>query len=224
MCCVLRDEGRSGDWLFDAFGPIVSLRRRGFNRSGGGDRLQTYKGCLENSKATVKDHRLTRCCVNMSTSLEVALSVRRLVSAGPSNKDTRRSAVPGVRCPVSGARSPAIGARRSEPGDRSPELGARSPEPGARRSEPGLCSREEPISGLTCFVHRLQLYSPVLRFGILFNLSPRLIKQFKQSLNELIKEFLLLIPFTVGLYTKSSHCLFRRPTPDVPFSYRLIFL
>lgn len=31
------------DWLFDAFGPIVWLRRRGFNRSGGGDRLQTYK-------------------------------------------------------------------------------------------------------------------------------------------------------------------------------------
>ena len=117
----------------------------------------------------------------------------------------------GSRCPVSGVRSPVSGAR-------SPEPGARSPEPGARRSEPGLCSREEPISGLTCFVHRLQLYSPVLRFGILFNLSPRLIKQFKLSLNELIKEFLLLIPFTVGLYTKSSHCLFRRPTPDVPFS------
>lgn len=35
------------DWLFDAFGPIVWLRRRGFNRSGGGDRLQTYKRCLE---------------------------------------------------------------------------------------------------------------------------------------------------------------------------------
>lgn len=35
------------DWLFDAFGPIVWLRRRGFYRSGGGDRLQTYKRCLE---------------------------------------------------------------------------------------------------------------------------------------------------------------------------------
>lgn len=31
------------DWLFDAFGPIVWLGRRGFNRSGGGKRLQTYK-------------------------------------------------------------------------------------------------------------------------------------------------------------------------------------
>lgn len=36
------------DWLFDAFGPIVWLRRRGFNRSGGGDRLQTYKKVFGN--------------------------------------------------------------------------------------------------------------------------------------------------------------------------------
>lgn len=27
------------DWLFDAFGPIGWLRGRGFDRSGGGDRL-----------------------------------------------------------------------------------------------------------------------------------------------------------------------------------------
>lgn len=36
------------DWLFDAFGPIVWLRGRGFNRSGGGDRLQTYKKVFGN--------------------------------------------------------------------------------------------------------------------------------------------------------------------------------
>lgn len=36
------------DWLVDAFGPIVWLRGRGFNRSGGGDRLQTYKKVFGN--------------------------------------------------------------------------------------------------------------------------------------------------------------------------------
>jgi len=59
------------DWLFDAFGPIVWLRRRGFNRSGGGDRLQTYKKVFGNSKGLCRETPpcLSQCCVNMSTSL-----------------------------------------------------------------------------------------------------------------------------------------------------------
>lgn len=59
------------DWLFDAFGPIVWLRRRGFNRSGGGDRLQTYKKVFGNSKGLCREihHPCPgRCCVNMPTS------------------------------------------------------------------------------------------------------------------------------------------------------------
>lgn len=71
---VLRVTSSSAtfDWLFDAFGPIVWLCRRGFNRSGGGDRLQTYKKVFGNSKGLCRETppRLSLCCVNMSTSLE----------------------------------------------------------------------------------------------------------------------------------------------------------
>ncbi len=42
---------------------------RGFNRSGGGERLQTYKKVLENSVAAAEQRCLARCCVNMPTSL-----------------------------------------------------------------------------------------------------------------------------------------------------------
>ena len=47
---VLRVTSSSApfDWLFDAFGPIVWPRRRGCNRSGGGNRLQTYKKVFGN--------------------------------------------------------------------------------------------------------------------------------------------------------------------------------
>jgi len=67
-CVACFELQLSVDWLFHAFGPIVSLRRRGFNRSGGGERLQTYKKVFENSIAAAKQ----RCCVKMSTSLGLA--------------------------------------------------------------------------------------------------------------------------------------------------------
>lgn len=38
------------DWLFDAFGPIVWLRGRGFNRSGGGVDFRLIKRCLGTKK------------------------------------------------------------------------------------------------------------------------------------------------------------------------------
>lgn len=68
-CVACFEQQPAVDWLFDAFGPIVSLCRRGFNRSGGGERLQTYKKVLENSVAAAKQRCLARCCVNMPTSL-----------------------------------------------------------------------------------------------------------------------------------------------------------
>lgn len=68
-CVACFEQQLSVDWLFDAFGPIVLLCRRGFNRSGGGERLQTYKKVFENSVAAAKQRCLARCCVNMSTSL-----------------------------------------------------------------------------------------------------------------------------------------------------------
>lgn len=74
-CVACYEKLGSVDWLFDAFGPIVWLRRRGFNRSGGGDRLQTYKKVFGNSNAAAKQQCLSQCCVNMSTSLGQERSV-----------------------------------------------------------------------------------------------------------------------------------------------------
>ncbi|KAK2888264.1 hypothetical protein Q8A73_019712 [Channa argus] len=87
------------DWLFDAFGPIVWPHRRGFNRSGGGDRLQTYKKVFGNSKGLCRETPpyLSQCeYVNIVIDAALSLGLRE-----PAKGDREQQAKPESRLALS---------------------------------------------------------------------------------------------------------------------------
>lgn len=67
MCCGLQGSWSLLDWLFDAFGPIVWLHRRGFDRSSGRGTEPSYKKKVSETVTLQQSITSTPCRVNMST-------------------------------------------------------------------------------------------------------------------------------------------------------------
>lgn len=67
MCCGLQGSWSLLDWLFDAFGPIVWLHRRGFDRSSGRGTEPSYKKKVSETVTLQQSITSTPGRVNMST-------------------------------------------------------------------------------------------------------------------------------------------------------------